>query len=99
VELTPSPDFPHSRIDERPPEPDAHAAPAGGEFRAEQKAAVTTAPLAGIRLRRARGVALSHCTVRWASAPPPGAVALDVAGAEAARNDAFREERAPALSP
>lgn len=89
VELTPSPDFPHSRIDERPPEPAMRAA---GEFRAEQKDAVMAAPLAGFRLRHARGVALAHCTVRWASAPPPGAVALDFAGAEIVRNDAFREE-------
>ncbi|MBL9188232.1 MAG: right-handed parallel beta-helix repeat-containing protein [Opitutaceae bacterium] len=95
VELTPSPDFPHSRIDERPPEPNPHAGPPAGEFRAEQESAVATAPLAGFRIREARGVALTNCTVRLATAPPPGAIALDTARAEIVRNDAFREARGP----
>ena len=85
VELAPPPDFRRSRIDTRPP--DAGAPPG-----------VQEAPLAGFRIRQARGVALLRCTVRWVEAKPADAIAVDAPGADPVRVEGFLEETLPAAA-
>lgn len=96
VELTPAAGFARRRIDLRPPERDETPAPAGA-FRAGQVSGVEEAPLAGFRVRQARGVTLSRCTVRWIGEKPADAQAIDSATAgDPLRLADFREEVRPA---